>query len=186
MLGEWRTMCEQLEAENRREEAANLLQGVIRALPIESEPVIRLIYLLFNMLLEVRDLPSDQRSWASRLLLEVYRTSRERFAEDPTYLFFTSILMSVAGWHFGERDPDLPKAMRDRACALKPGHPLYTWGVAMNGRAQDPHDVAIISRAADNIVYKHPEIVRWLHAWGAPGIYVLSSIESASKRKGDA
>jgi tetratricopeptide (TPR) repeat protein len=174
----WKERLNEYEKNKEWIEAIRLLEQVIEKEDCKSEPVVRMIYLLHNLLVE-EDYKSSglEHDFLASLLLKYFQESLQKFGEDAEYLFFIGIILHIAEWYFGQDDVHLALQMQRKAVELDPQNILYAFS----------YNVSVSNKTTiSNLVSKllNDKIkLQWLESKGFPGQYVLGIIKAVDEGK---
>ena len=174
----WKEQLSEYEKNKEWREAIHLLEKIIEENDSKSEPFVRMIYLLHNLLVE-----EDYKSYGlnhdylANLLLKYFQESFHKFENDAEYLFFIGIILHIAEWYFGQDDVQLAFQMQKKAMELEPQNTLfefsYNFSISNNS-------VAI--RLATELLNNSTKL-QWLESKGFPGQYVLGIVNAVEEGK---
>lgn len=173
----WKEQLTKLENTKNWTEAIQLLRNVIEEDSNESEPFIRMIYLLHNLLLE-----EDYQSLGfyhddvAKLLMKYFQMSSHKFENDAEYLFFIGIILHIAEWYFNQDDVQLALQMQKRATVLNPRNKLFkfSYEFSMSNKG--------LARFLANELLHDKDNLQWLESKGFPGQYVLGLLQTVQDR----
>lgn len=168
----WKDQFNSLEKSHRWEEALEFLRNTTQQQPDNVEAYVRAIYLLWDLLLEVTH--RLDKDLLEKALRQYYYESRERFANNPEYLFFVGYFSGVGEWYFGHKTQDTSRRMLEKAAQLEPEDFLYQWGA---------HSFVVgdkSGRDLASIVLADPAKVAWLESRGTPGQYIIDMLKHRS------
>lgn len=172
----WRKQLEELEHDKQWDDAITFLGEVIDNNPNDMDAYIAINYLFMNLITE-EDYDRSKLNGRSKsddyiaLAHYYFDESYEKFSENPEYLFFTGITMSIADWYMDIGDSYI-NAMREKASQLEPDNILYLWGKHMCLSASNHENIELIESYKKKVL-ADPLIVNFLKSKGAVGEYLL-------------
>lgn len=169
----WKEQLASYEMDKDWLKAIDLLIDQINLDGNESEPYVRIIYLLHNLLLEEDYKRSGlDHDHLANLLLTYFQESKQKFNDDPEYLFFIGTILHVAEWYFGQNSEELALDMQKRAYEAAPENILYGFSYYFS-----VGDRNLAKQFARRII-SNSSILSWLDSKGFPGKYKLQIIEA--------
>lgn len=172
----WQDRLDQLVMDKELETAIKLMRKVVEENPNDSWTYIQAIYLFHNILLE-EDYPEVKQDDLILLLQDFFNKSKEKFSEDPEYLFFIGKILHIAEWYFGLDDNKLAFFFQEKAMKKEPGNLLYEWAYRLSC-AGDP----VEGYLANQLIDGGSEKVDWLKSKRFPGRYILEHLQMSKER----
>jgi hypothetical protein len=168
---DWRQKLEIYESAEEWQSAVEHMNNVLSKHDEDAEAWVRMLYLLHNIALEHR--PSIGTTFVERCekqLLDLFNSSRDKFANNSEYLFFMGVIGRIAEWLFGEKEMDFALIMSQKAADLEPENMLYRWAILDPNKNKEECEFNV--DLARQILDNSPE-KKWLEQKGFPGRYVL-------------
>ena len=177
----WKAQLERYEQEKKWSAAMALVQQTIRENPDNAEAYVRAIYLLHYISIgpESSEVLYEE---AAALLKHYFDESREKFADDAEYLFFTGKMLYIAEWLFGLDDDDKPIEkrlafqMQKKAAEKEPDNLLFEWACCFSLNYKSA------GYLASQILLHHTDSIAWLQSKGFAGRYMLSALEGSKNK----
>jgi tetratricopeptide (TPR) repeat protein len=172
----WQQKLEEYESHKKWQDALAQLSRVVHENPDQVEPVVRLIYLIHNLLVEEDyEKAGFDYDQLSGLLIKVFKDSMARFHNNAEYAFFVGIIMHIAEWHFGENDETAAIELQKTAMEMEPSNLLYELSYRFS-----ISDFRRAKELADKLDHDK-QVKKWLELRGFPGRYVLGILEAPMK-----
>jgi hypothetical protein len=176
----WQKELRRLERNKQWDQAIIFMQDTITQYPDSLDAYLSMSYLLMNLLLEeVYDL--KKQDYYLFLTKKYYDESYEKFFDDPKYLFYEGVIISVSDWLFERDVPSYPKMFLE-ACRLDPKNILYLWGYYMVLDKKNPGNRKKTCEYARAVLDPNSPIPKMLPTETSLGKYILELITYWSKR----
>jgi hypothetical protein len=171
----WQLQLKEFEKKKDWVNAIQLMKKTVANNPDDCWVYVQAIYLFHNILLE-EDYPKEEEKALAELLKEYFIYSKDKFSEDPEYLFFMGKILHVAEWYFGLDDNSLAFQFQEKAKNKEPNNLLYAWAYWLS--CGDPRE-AILAR---QLIENEKDMLDWLSNKGSPGEYVLEHLKMSYER----
>jgi len=157
-------------------QSINLMKETIKKNPSNSWAYIQSIYLFHNILLE-ENYPEEKQEELVGLLKKYFKISKNKFSNDPEYLFFIGKILHIAEWYFGLDDNLLAFEFQKKAMNKEPDNLLYKWAYLLSYSRDNQVD-----HLAHQILTSKNAKVSWLKTKGFPGEYILEHLKMSKDR----
>lgn len=176
----WQEKLKKLEELKEWDFAIDLMQQTIKENPNNMDAYINMNYLLMNLLVE-EDYDRNKHNYYESLLKQYFDESYEKFSNKAEYLFFTAMTVFMSEWYCGIESEDVD-SMHEKAVALEPHNPLYTWGTYGRLHVSDDITRKMIDACTKKIL-ENSTLVQLIKSKGSLGKYILEIHMGYGKRK---
>lgn len=131
----WKKELSDLIEAKSWEKALRLMENVIRQENGSLDSYLNYIFLLETIVLYA-DFEMPEFNEAEKSIPIVYAAAKEKYAENPDFLFFFGFIASRCGWFYDE-DPEFPQKTFRKAHEMCPDNELYRMSELNRGPCEE-------------------------------------------------
>lgn len=142
----------------------------------DPEVYLRVMFLLLDLVVEGQ-YTQKEHDYAAKELKEIFDYSKQRFSDNPEFLFFTGIMIYIGEWYFGMNDVDSATSMLSNAMQIEPDNTLYKWGYYSTIDQRLEQDTDLKLQLSKELLFESKDKLDLLKSKGTLGNYVIGILE---------